>query len=141
MRVNPVLLDLCRGLLVPVAGPAQRVYFGCLVFQALALILWWPKHSLEHALTVGQGPQPLLAVMAAIGVSTAYYCLRHGAEEFLVEPQDVNRVTHEEAANDPMVWSALSLGSRRDLQVIKKLSLRFENTLKFLRKICPTTST
>ena len=44
-----------------------------------------------------------------------------GVAQFCIEPQDVNRVTHYEAANDPLVWPVLSLGGRRDLQLIRRL--------------------
>lgn len=45
-----------------------------------------------------------------------------GIPRFAIEPQDVNRVSHYEAATDPLVWSVLSLGGRRDLQLIRRLS-------------------
>lgn len=45
-----------------------------------------------------------------------------GNSEFRVEPQDVNRVTQLEAANDPLIWPALAMGGRRDLQLIRKLA-------------------
>lgn len=45
-----------------------------------------------------------------------------GTIQFCIEPQDVNRVTHQEAATDPIIWSVLSLGGRRDLMLIRKLS-------------------
>lgn len=86
-RVNPLVTDVWRGLVGPEAGVAQRTYFGCLVLQAGALALWWPKHSLGHALMSEQGPQPLLAVVAVLGLTTAYYSLRAGAEEFLLPGQ------------------------------------------------------
>lgn len=44
-----------------------------------------------------------------------------GVAQFCIEPQDVNRVSHYEAANDPLVWPVLSLGGRRDLQLIRRL--------------------
>jgi len=45
-----------------------------------------------------------------------------GIPRFAIEPQDVNRVSHYEAATDPLVWPVLSLGGRRDLQLIRRLS-------------------
>lgn len=45
-----------------------------------------------------------------------------GNPRFAIEPQDVNRVSHYEAATDPLVWPVLSLGGRRDLQLIRRLS-------------------
>ena len=41
---------------------------------------------------------------------------------FTIEPQDVSSVSHHEAANDPLVWPVLSMGGRRDLNLIRKLS-------------------
>ena len=39
----------------------------------------------------------------------------------VIEPQDVHSMTHEEAARDPLVWSVLLLGGRRDLRLIRQL--------------------
>jgi len=39
----------------------------------------------------------------------------------VIEPQDIHRVSHEEAANDPMVWPVMLLGGRRDLRLIRQL--------------------
>lgn len=39
-----------------------------------------------------------------------------------IEPQDVARISHDEAARDPFVWSVLALGGRRDLELIRNLS-------------------
>ena len=36
-QANPLFVGVQRGLLQPEAGDAQRVYFACLVVQALAL--------------------------------------------------------------------------------------------------------
>jgi len=47
----------------------------------------------------------------------------------VIDVTDVNEVTHEEAAHDPLVWSALFRGGRRDLQLLKKLS-RFDTLEK-----------
>lgn len=41
---------------------------------------------------------------------------------FLIDPQDVHQITHDEAAHLPQVWSALLLGGRRDLDLILRLS-------------------
>lgn len=42
-------------------------------------------------------------------------------QEFVIEPQDVNKVSHSDAANDPLVWPILSLGGPRDLQLVRRL--------------------
>ena len=41
---------------------------------------------------------------------------------FSVEPQDISQVSHDEAANEPAVWSVLALGGPRDLRLIRQLS-------------------
>lgn len=41
---------------------------------------------------------------------------------FTIEPQDVNRLSHLEAASEPIIWSALALGGRRDFLLAKRLS-------------------
>ncbi|MBT8419672.1 MAG: N-6 DNA methylase, partial [Gammaproteobacteria bacterium] len=58
--------------------------------------------------------------------------LANGAPDFRIDPQDVNRISHAEAANDPWVWSVLALGGKRDLYLIRKL-LRYK-TLAVLKK-------
>jgi hypothetical protein len=47
---------------------------------------------------------------------------RQAGDRFVIEPQDVNHITHEEAANEPIVWSALAMGGRRDLALALRLS-------------------
>jgi len=49
-----------------------------------------------------------------------------------IEPQNVSRLTHDEAANDPLVWSVLALGGQRDLHLIRRL--RKHDTLAKLKK-------
>ncbi len=55
--------------------------------------------------------------------------VRHG---FTIEPQDVNTLTHEEAADNPCIWSVLAMGGRRDLNLVRRL--RSYPTLKKLEK-------
>lgn len=43
------------------------------------------------------------------------------SKDFSIEPQDVSRISHREAAEDPWVWSVLALGGRRDVNLIRKL--------------------
>jgi hypothetical protein len=40
----------------------------------------------------------------------------------IIEPQDIHAVPVREAAVDPLVWTALAWGSRRDLELLKRLS-------------------
>lgn len=39
----------------------------------------------------------------------------------IIEPQDMHAITHDEAAHDPLVWSVLLLGGRRDLRLVRQL--------------------
>lgn len=47
----------------------------------------------------------------------------------VVDAHDLNWVSPHEAATDPLVWSALSWGGRRDLELVRRLSASF-TTLK-----------
>ena len=49
--------------------------------------------------------------------------LRSLADEFtiVIEPNDQNTLTVQEAVNDPLIWTKLMWGSARDLQLIRKL--------------------
>ncbi len=49
----------------------------------------------------------------------------------VIEPQDLHIITHEEAATDPLIWSVLLLGGRRDLKLIHLL--QGEMTLRKLK--------
>lgn len=44
------------------------------------------------------------------------------AKDFSIEPQDVSHLSHRDAAADPLVWSVLALGGRRDLNLIRRLA-------------------
>jgi hypothetical protein len=108
LQANPVFTGIRRGLLVPEAGTAQRTYFACLVLQAAALAIWWPKSSLADVLAAEQGPQPLLAVIVALGLTTAYYSIRAGAEEFLLPGQ---QSLHEWVSGTPLSIGRILRGS------------------------------
>jgi len=41
---------------------------------------------------------------------------------FIIEPQDVNQITHREAESDPLVWVTLAVGTRRDLELVRQLA-------------------
>jgi len=49
----------------------------------------------------------------------------------IIEPQDMHAITHDEAAHDPLVWTVLLLGGRRDLRLVRQLNS--EATLGRLR--------
>ncbi len=51
------------------------------------LFLWWPKSTVVQRLESEDGPDTLLAVVIALGVSVAYYNIRAGAEEILLPGQ------------------------------------------------------
>jgi hypothetical protein len=38
-----------------------------------------------------------------------------------IEPADVNRITHDVAADDALVWSVLALGGQRDMRLLQRL--------------------
>src|ERR1039458_9388154 len=44
------------------------------------------------------------------------------AQGFSIEPHDVNTLTHEEAADDSLVWPALALGGSRDVWLLRRLN-------------------
>ncbi|MCX6848454.1 MAG: N-6 DNA methylase [Verrucomicrobia bacterium] len=39
----------------------------------------------------------------------------------IIEPQDMHFITHDEAAHDPLVWTVLLSGGRRDLRLVRQL--------------------
>lgn len=82
---NPLVAEVRRGLAG--SGPAHRAYLDYLVIQAVVLFLFWPKSELSHVIETGDGPDSLLAVVIAVGVSVAYYNIRAGAEEILLPGQ------------------------------------------------------
>jgi len=43
-------------------------------------------------------------------------------KRLIIEPQDVNQITHAEAQSDPLVWVTLAVGARRDLELVRRLS-------------------
>ena len=49
----------------------------------------------------------------------------------IIEPQDMHVITHDEAAHDPLIWSVLLLGGRRDLRLVRQL--HGETTLSKLK--------
>jgi hypothetical protein len=51
----------------------------------------------------------------------------------VVEPHDLSRIWPDEAATDPNVWTALAWGGRRDLALIRRLSL-FNNLAKYQKR-------
>lgn len=66
----------------------------------------------------------------------SYICPKpqlNGEDDSLItiDPHDIHTLTHAEAVNDPVIWSALLLGGRRDWRLVKRLS--GAATLKGLR--------
>ena len=45
-----------------------------------------------------------------------------GSMELRIEPQDVSKVSQSEAATDPLIWTILALGGRRDVNLIRRMS-------------------
>ena len=85
IRVNPLIAESLRGLIG--VGQAHLAYLNCLLLQGVVLLFWWPKRTLSEALLTENPPDSLLAVVLALGITTAYYALRTGAEEVLLNPQ------------------------------------------------------
>ena len=85
MRDNPLVTEVLVGLTRH--GQAQLDYLGLLLLQALVLFLWWPKDGVAQMLESQHGPHALTAVVMAVGVTTAYFALRAGAEEILLPGQ------------------------------------------------------
>lgn len=85
MRSNPLVTEVVVGLAR--CGKAQLDYLGLLLLQAVVLFLWWPKVEIAQMLESQHAPHTLAAVVMAIGVTTAYFALRAGAEEVLLPGQ------------------------------------------------------
>jgi hypothetical protein len=56
----------------------------------------------------------------------SYICPKpqgNGEDDSLIaiDPQDIHTLTHDEAVNDPFIWSALLLGGRRDWRLVRRL--------------------
>ena len=85
MRSNPLVTEVLVGLSRP--GKAQLDYLGLLLLQAVVLFLWWPKTGVVQMLESQHGPYTLAAVVMAVGVTTAYFSLRAGAEEIMLPGQ------------------------------------------------------
>jgi len=85
MRSNPLVTEVLAGLTLQ--GRGQLDYLGLLFLQSAVLLIWWPKNGIAQALDAQHGPQTLVAVVIALGVTLAYFALRAGAEEFLLTGQ------------------------------------------------------
>jgi hypothetical protein len=85
MRSNPLVTEVLVGLTRQ--GNAQLDALGLLLLQAVVLFLWWPKDGLAQMLESQHGPHTLTAVVIAMGVTTAYFALRAGAEEVVMPGQ------------------------------------------------------
>src|SRR5208283_5009283 len=51
----------------------------------------------------------------------------------VIEPHDISRIWPEEAASEPYVWTALAWGGRRDLELVRRLSVE-ENLERLFRE-------
>lgn len=85
MRDNPLVTEVLAG--ITRHGQAQLDYLGLLLLQAVVLFLWWPRDGVAQMLESQNGPHALTAVVMAVGVTTAYFALRAGAEEILLPGQ------------------------------------------------------
>ncbi len=76
------------------------------------------------------GPSAVMVFRRATpnpGQTLLYLCPKplhdpQSLHRFVIDPQDIHRVTHDEAARLPQVWSALLLGGRRDLNLVLRLA-------------------
>jgi hypothetical protein len=85
MRVNPLVTEVLVGLTRQ--GKAQLDALGLVLLQAAVVFVWWPKDTLAQVLESQHGPHTLTAVVMAVGVTTAYFALRAGAEHVLLPGQ------------------------------------------------------
>lgn len=85
MRSNPLVTEVLVGLTRH--GHAQLDYLGLLLVQAIVAFVWWPKDEVAQMLANQDSPHTLTAVVIAVGVTTAYFALRAGAEEILLPGQ------------------------------------------------------
>lgn len=147
--IGPVFLGKCAAL-VKVSGRVAMI-------QTASLLLWresnavslrrrlFTQFTFQEVTNLSALRRHLFA--AAIGAACVlifrkalpepdqmlhYFTPKRSAglsQGFTVEPQDVNTLSHQEAAEDPIVWPVLALGGQRDLQLIRKLS-RLSNLAK-----------
>ncbi len=85
MRANPLVAEAARGLVA--AGNPQASVLSALLLPAIVLLLWWPKSELIVVLQSDNAPDTLLAVLIALGISSAWHAVRDGAEEILLPGQ------------------------------------------------------
>ena len=85
MRVNPLITEVLAGLTR--RGKAQLDTLGLVLLQAAVAFVWWPKDTLTQVLESQHGPRTLTAVVMAVGVTTAYFALRAGAEQIMLPGQ------------------------------------------------------
>jgi hypothetical protein len=85
MRLNPLVIEVLAGLTR--RGKAQLDSLALVLVQAAVVFLWWPKDGLAQVLESQHGPHTLTAVVIAVGVTTAYFALRAGAEQILLPGQ------------------------------------------------------
>ncbi len=84
-RLNPLIIDTYRAMIN--MGQTTVPYFNYLLIQVAVVMLWWPKRTLSEALLTENPPDSLLAIVLAVGITTAYYGLRIGTEEILLAGQ------------------------------------------------------
>lgn len=82
MRGSVLVVETLRGLAV--YGRPQTAYFYCLIAQAIAVVLWWPKNTRDFS---HSSPLALFAVLIALGATLSYHSMRVGAEEVMFSNQ------------------------------------------------------
>ncbi len=86
MRINPLIIEATDGLTR--TSRAQMDYVLYLFLLATTVFIWWPKHSLTETLQRQDPPDTLLAALMVFGALLAYYSVRAGAEEILLDGQN-----------------------------------------------------
>lgn len=85
MPNNALTTEAWRGLCSP--GRPQLAYLGCLVVQALAVLIWWPESRLRGVLQAESAPDTLFMALVLLAVSLSYQNIRLGAEELMFTGQ------------------------------------------------------
>jgi hypothetical protein len=100
MRSNPLFTEVVLGLTRQ--GKAQLDTLALVLVQAIVVFVWWPKDRLAQMLESQHSPHTLTAAVIALGLTTAYFALRAGAE--------VSMLPGQQGLRDWVLATPLSLG-------------------------------
>lgn len=82
---NPLVIDALRG--ISQSRRAQKDLLFYLLGLAIAVFIWWPKHSLTEVLQRQSSPDTLLVALLGCGAIVAWFSVRAGAEDFALDGQ------------------------------------------------------